>query len=718
MSKAGNSMPLPSATEQAPRLPPLRQDLEVMASGANEAGAPTWVIYDPLQHRYFQIDRETRELLSVWREGLTIPELVGLASKQFGCAVDDEQVARLLEFVRGGNLAVDDRPGHWRDVARRAALGRRSLVTQLVHNYLFFKVPLLQPQRALKVALPYVEPLYTWQAATVIGLMGLVGLYLTSRQWDAFLSTFHAFFTLEGAAYFALALISVKAMHELGHAFTAVRFGCHVPTMGIAFMVMAPLLYTDVTDAWRLSSRRQRMLIDAAGILVELALACLAIFLWAFLPDGCGRGLVFMVATAGLVVSLGLNLNPFMRFDGYYLLADLIGIDNLQPRAFALGAWKVRQILFARALKPPELMPDHVRNGLIVYAWSTWLYRLVVFTGIALLVYHYFFKLLGIALFFVEIWYFIARPIVHEMMAWSKIGPRIASPNRATVTAAIALGLLLALIVPWSTRIEVPAVLEAADLTQVYPARAAKVVSVEATRGSFVSQGTPICYLHAPEIDNEIDGTKIKIDLTRLRLARATGDRIDREESLVLARELASLQAKLDGFLREKGELVVRAPAAGTILELDPNLHPGRWVGRTDLLALIAARERYVVRGYVSESSLFRLKANARGRFIPDDLTRSGIAVRLVSVARAGAASIDILELASTNGGRVPVEIDPQQRLVPVMAQYLVELEPQGLHRSPQQIVRGIVELEGAPESLLTRAWRQVAQVLIRESGF
>ena len=171
-------------------------------------------------------------------------------------------------------------------------------------------------------------------------------------------------FSFEGAVYFTLSLILLKAAHELGHALTASRFGCYVPNMGVAFMLMMPLLYTDVTDSWRLSSRRQRLLIGVAGIAVELALACFATFLWVFLPDGSARGIAFMVATTGWVLSLAFNLNPCLKFDGYYLLADLIGVDNLQPRAFALGRWKLRQILFAPTLEPPELLSRRMRNGL------------------------------------------------------------------------------------------------------------------------------------------------------------------------------------------------------------------------------------------------------------------------------------------------------------------------------------------------------------------
>jgi putative peptide zinc metalloprotease protein len=715
---AATSQVSPSAAAGAARLPPLRQDLEIKATGVGSSGSPVWTIHDPLQQRYFQIDHHTRELLSLWSEELTVSGLAQLASARMGLSVDDQQLAQLLEFVRNSNLADEDRPGSWSDFSRREAAHRRSLLTRFAHKYLFFKIPLLRPQRLLKATVPFLKPLYTWQAVEVIAFIGLIGFYLTSRQWATFLGTFQDVFSFEGAVYFALSLVLLKSAHELGHALTASRFGCYVPNMGIAFMLMMPFLYTDVTDSWRLSSRRQRLLIGVAGIAVELALACIATFLWVFLPDGSARGIAFMVATTGWVMSIAFNLNPCMKFDGYYLLSDLVEVDNLQPRAFALGRWKVRQILFAPGLEPPELLSRRLRNGLIFYAWSTWIYRLILFTTIAILVYYFSFKLLGIALFLLEIWYLIAKPIVAEFAKWRKIAPQTASLRRVTVTAGAFLSLLLLLVVPWSTRIEVPAILEAADLVQVYPPRAAEVVRINARRGGFVHEFAPIITLNDREIESKIADTKIRIDITRLRLARTVADRIDREESLVLTHELASLQTKLGGLQKQKDDLTIRSPASGTVLELDPDLHPGRWIGKSDRLALVAAQKRHVVRGYVSESSLYRLTADAEGLFIPDDLTRSSIPVRLKNVARGGAVSIDIPALASTNGGQIAVQPDSQQKLVPLTAQYLVELEPQALDHPLAQVVRGVVDLNGAPESFMIRAWRQVSTVLIRESGF
>ena len=261
------------------QLPPLREDIEITATGASRTGEPMWTIYDPLQRRYFQIDHLTNELLSLWREGLTVTGLAKLALEKRGFSVEDQQVAGLLEFVRKNNLVDDNRSGAWSEIAQRSMAQRHSQFEQLAHNYLFFKVPLVRPQRFLKATVPYLAPLYTRQAVAVVGLIGLVGLYLISRQWSSFVNTFDIVFSFEGAVYFLISILFLKSAHELGHAFTAARYGCYVPSMGVAFMLMMPLLFTDVTDSWRISSRRRRLLISGAGIAVELALACFATFL-------------------------------------------------------------------------------------------------------------------------------------------------------------------------------------------------------------------------------------------------------------------------------------------------------------------------------------------------------------------------------------------------------------------------------------------------------
>ncbi len=706
------------ASKPPPRIAALRDDLEVAPAAALTTGQQAWVIYDPVQHRHVQIDRETKDLLSIWRAGLTVAEVSAAAQAKLGLDIGDEQILRLDSFLRQNRFIDEAKSGAWRELASQAQNARHSVAEQLLHNYLFFRVPLFRPQRTLEAMQPAIAVLFSRGTSFGFAGAGLIGLYLVSRQWDAFLSTFHQFLTWEGGIAFALALIVVKALHELGHAFTAVRFGCRIPTIGVAFMLMTPLFYTDVSDAWRLSSRRQRLAIDAAGIIVEIWIACVATLLWAFLPDGTVRGVAFILATAGWVMSLGLNLNPFMRFDGYYILCDLLGIENMQSRAFAFGRWKVRQTLFAPRLPPPEAMSKIWQNGLIGYAIAIWLYRLVVFTGIALVVYAYFFKVLGLILFAVEIWYFIISPVTHEFGEWRRMKRQDISLPRTRVTLALTGAILLALLVPWSGAVTLPAVYEASDVVPVFPQRPALVSSIAVVSGQTVRVGDVLIETRSPDVENELLTTEIKISATKLRLARVGRDDEDRAERLVLLKELDAQQSKRDGLLAEQRALIIRSPVAGQILELDLELHAGRWLGRGDRLALVGARQRHVLKGYLDESSLVRVAEGASGHFIPDDPQQPRIPVHLQSIAQAGAAAIEIPALASVYGGRIPVEADQQQRLIPLAAQYLADLTPDDAVAPQGQVIRGVVHLDGRRESLLIRGWRQIARVLVRESGF
>ena len=700
------------------RLPELRQDLEILRSGTTRDGAPAWVIYDPVQHRYFQINHEARELLSVWKDGATVAEWLMAAGLRLDLAIGEPAALALLDFLRKSHLTLDTADGRWRTLWSEAETSKHSLLMQLVHNYLFFRIKLFNPQRMLTAAMPYVAPLYSRRATALVLFTGLIGLYLVSRQWTQFTTTFQGYLSGEGAIYFTVSLVLVKALHELGHAFTAVRYGCQVPAIGVAFIVMAPLLYTDVTDSWRLSNRRHRLLIDAAGVIVELGLACIATFMWVFLPDGPVRSIAFVIATTSWITSIVLNLSPFTRFDAYYLLSDLLQVDNLQTRAFAIGRWRLRQILFAPLLRPPETFAPRLTNILIVYSWVVWIYRAIVFTGIAVLVYHYFFKTLGIILFAIEIWFFIARPIVAELLAWPKLGLANIQKSRTALTGALASAALLALVVPWSTSIEVPAMLIDANTANVYPVHAAVVESVEVKTGQAVERGQVLARLMSPELDSAIRSAGIEIGLTRARLARVPGDQEDKAQSLILSDALKSQTAKLEGFEKEREQLIVRAPVSGTVASLMAHIQNGQWLQKTDLIAVITGNKSLVARGYLAEHALQRTAEGAAGRFIPDDLTMPSAGVTLRTIALAGATSIEIAELASVYGGRVAVEPDAAQKLTPVTAQYLAEFDTEPSAAFPRQAVRGVVHLKGTPESYATAAWRQVARVLIRESGF
>lgn len=698
-------------------LPELRPELQVLEAASGRAGERRWLIFDPLQNQYFQIDAAAHRALSHWQLSRSPADLVARAAAAGDAAIDLSGIGALIEHLRGHRLTLEPPGGGWRKLAAAAAPARGSLLAAAAKSYLFFRIPLWRPQRFLERTLPAVRWLGSYGATLAFVSIAAAGLYLVSRQWEAFLATFAGFMSWQGVVQVAIVLAIVKSAHELGHAWTAVRYGCHVPTIGVAIIVMAPMLYTDVTDAWKLTSRRQKLLIDGAGIIVELMIAALSLFLWAFLPDGPARSTAFVLASTSLFASLVINLSPLMKFDGYFILADLLRVPNLQERANSLGRWKLRNVLFGIKEPCPDNLSPQMRSGVIAYAWIVWLYRLVVFTGIALAVYHMFFKALGLVLFAVEIIWFVLKPIARELGQWWQRRKVIVRSPRSILPVTGLLVLLVLAVTPWSGRVAVPAVLEPEQQTRIFSSSPGRIEAILVSEGARVEKGQLLFRLSTPETEARLRQTEMQIALVKLRADRRVADAKDKAQSLALEQELASLNRRREGLQREIFELDVRAPFDGVLAELPPEISVGRWVGKDTEIALVASEGRIRARGFVSQDDLGRIEVGTAGTFSFDDARRRPVPVSVTSVAYAGSPSVDILELASVHGGPIAVEADRDQRLVPTNGVYSVAMSSGAQTSEVSHVTRGLVHLSGRRESFAAAAWRQVLKVLLQESG-
>lgn len=706
----------PAQQKERP-LPPLRKNLQFLRGAPSPEGVPTWTIVDPVRNKYFQIEWQVYQLLERWSAG-TIESLVKVVARDTTSRLRVEDVEDFVRFLYANNLTDQSASGQTKDYVAQQAARRQVWWQWLLHHYLFIKIPLFRPDAFLRMTLPLVAPLYTVAAAWVFGALTCAGLFLVSRQWDMFLSTFLHFFNWRGAVMYAAVLCAVKGVHELGHAYTATRFGCRVPTIGVAFMVMMPVLYSDVSDAYRLNDKRKRLAVAAAGVLAELGLAAVATFLWGFLPDGAVRSMAFVVATTSWIMSLSVNLNPLMRFDGYYLLADGLGVPNLQDRAFALGQWRLRELLFAPGAPPPEVVGASRRSRMVAYAWAVWCYRIVLFTGIAITVYHYFFKLLGIVLFLVEILFFVCFPIGRELAAWWGRRTLYASTRRFAVTMGILAAGLLLLFIPWGGRVSIPAVLQAASYATVYPPAPGRIVSVSAMAGQSVRQGETLLVMETPELDKASKVARIQLEGLNLRTQRQAGNSEDRAQALVIREALSVKQAELDGVAERQQNLRLHAPIAGVVADRAESLYPGRWIN-TDLpVAYVVDPHRTHLLALVSVEDVRFLAPGQDARFIPDDLTRATRHARLLEIRDLDEQDLSVPYFASIYGGEVPVRKDARGRLQAEQSVYRVEFDVLDDEEPLHQAVTGHAVLMGQNRSLAGRIWDRVAAVSIRESGF
>ncbi len=699
------------APASGPRV--LRQDLRLYP-GPRVGGAPRWMLYDCVRHAYFQLDANAFAVLSAW-DGPADAVALAARLEQDGPLLPAGTVEAFFDFAERNEL-LEGGHGAWQGYTRRKSAGRSSPLMWLVHNYLFIKIPLWRPRRAFERAGFLAAPLYTRGFAIGTALAALVALYLVSRQWSAFTGTFAGFLSLDGALVYAMALVGTKTVHEFAHAFTAARYGCRASSMGIAFMVVVPMLYCDVTDSWRLPDRRQRMAIDAAGIIAEAVLAIYATLAWVLLPEGSLRTGAFLIATASMISSLLINLNPMMRFDGYLLMADALAVPNLQARAFALLRWRIREALFdLRASKPDQFAPAKQRV-VIGYAAAIVCYRATVYAGIALLVYHATFKLLGIALFAVEVGWFLVAPVWKETAMWWRLKHGISATRRSRITAGVVLATLFLLVFPFHTNVVVPAVLEPAVYARIFPTVPAMVQSVGVRRGDAVTAGTTLVTLVSPQNERDRALARIKLALVEAKLQRRASVAEDRAETLSLATERKLLLERLDGLERERRELVLTSPIAGVVRDLDPDLDPGRWVGRDAQIALITAPDTAVVRGYVRDGAAQGVASGSDGTFVPDSFFYAEAPVHVADIGYAAAPRLDISTLSSLDGGPIAARPTKDRGAAPDFAVFPIRFSAEV--GAPRTVTRGAVRVAGARESVVGAMLRQVARVLVRESGF
>lgn len=683
----------------------------------NDAGQPVWILHDPVANRFFRISWQSFEILSRWQVG-SPGDIADAVREQTTLSPDAEEVMTLARFLASHHLLQNTGQQGTRQLLEIQARRRTHWLTWLLKNYLFVRIPLIRPDRFLEQSLPLIRWIYSRGFLMLTLMAGLLGVMLIIRQWDTFLGTFPWFFSLEGMLMFALALSLAKILHEMGHAWTAKHFGCRVPSMGIAFLVMWPVLYTDTTEAWKLSSRKARLAIGAAGMAAELALAAYATLLWSFLPDGPVKSAAFLLATTTWIMTLLVNLNPLMRFDGYYLLSDWLGIANLQDRAFALARWRLRELLFGLAEPAPEQAPAQRYRIMLIYAYATWIYRFFLFLGIAILVYHFFFKALGIFLMIVELAWFIGRPIMNEFKEWYKRGNKLMTTRHTHITLLSIALILIALITPWQARITAPAIWRAEQQSTLYNASEGQLAEVYINVGEKVSRGQPLLQIHSPDLSHAIAQGERRLEALNWQVSIQGLDPLLRERSQVAIRELSAESSAQLARRAEQEELILRAPFDGIIMELANPLTLGSWLSAREWIGVIADPRVSVIEAYVDESDLHRLQEGRSAHFHPDDPARPVLPLTLISIDPTATRELREQSLASTHGGQIAVRQSSKGSLIPEKPIYRILLASEEALVAPSQIVRGVVKLDGEKVSLLNRFIRFALGVLIRESGF
>lgn len=712
--KSAQKAPKQAVKEQAAPLPEIRQDLAIYPAEHDIDGSPVWHLHDPLANKYYRMNEKDIELLALFgqKENKKYKRLNQLV---VGNKVDKEELEELEQFLRMNNLVKGDAAQltiyqNQLDKASQAV----DWFTKYIRKPLFFRFPLWNPDKFLDKTISKLGWLGHKTTLYLFAVITLLGIYLFSRQVDEFFATFQYFFSWSGMAIYILALAFSKICHEFGHAYVAKAHGCKVPMFGVALMMGWPVLYTDTTDSWKIASRTKRLQIGAAGVAVELVIASLSLFLWSISPEGSIKSALFLLSTTTWLMSVFVNFNPFMRFDGYYLMSDLLRVPNLEARSFSMAKWWLRERLFACGIEPPE----HFRPVLVMYAYCVWVYRFFLFLGITYVVYTMFFKVLGVALFVSTLLSFLVKPVLKEITVWWEMRDKI-KWNLSTIrTSAIFLIILGLIFIPWQRNVPVAAVMRG-QIADIYLPESGQLLSMPNITQDTVEEGDILFELTSPQLERDIEQATARYTELRWTQASQGFNSNLRSQSRVVNSELLTQNEILRGLLEKNEQLTIRAPLSGKIVDIAPDIRLGDWLSIGSKIATVVDTDNMEIIAYLEESQLDRIELGSPARFFPENIENGVIEAYVRGIDMVAVTELDNPYQASTFGGGIAVREDQDGTMNLVSSHYRIELGIYGADQiNKDKVVRGTAVVEGKPVSFFSRVRKQFVAVFLRESGF
>ena len=570
----------------------MRPDLQVSAQWFTRRRH--WTLKDPLTLKYFHLLDEEYAILQMLDGQTSLAEIKRRYDEQF--VPQRLNVARLQGLLGDLNqkgMLLVDAPGRSEHLLQRRTLGRRRAWMEYAGNLLAIRLPGLDPERLLAWLAPHFRWAFTRTALAVWLLIVMAATLLSAVKFHLIqdrLSNFSSFFTMENLAFLMVALATVKIFHELSHALACKHYGGECHEIGIMLLVFTPCLYCDVSDAWLLPSKWQRIAISAAGIFTEIFLAAMCAFLWWFTYPGFLNSLalnVMLVCSLGTVV---FNGNPLMRFDGYYILADLVEVPNLRARAQSALLRLLARVLLGMSLPAQRVLAERHSVLLAGYAVASIVYRCLVVVGI-----FYFlraalapYRLQAIALVFIVVTLFgmVAVPVWRFVrFLYNPLMRQQIQRRRLIIVFGLLMGLLVAAwSVPLPCRVQTPLVLDFMDAERVYVTQPGSLSEAMVQGGDAVQEGAELARLidwdmqrKVARLTNDRDRQKMHLEHLKARQGDnlASGDSIPRAE-----RALQALNKNLEQLVANQQMLVLTAPIGGTVIA--PPLTRGRPVGETD----------------------------------------------------------------------------------------------------------------------------------------
>jgi putative peptide zinc metalloprotease protein len=637
----------------------------------------TWHVLQELSmERFFRFTPAAYGIIGLMNGERTVEQIWQAACEGTGDApTQDEMIEILSQLYRADVLQCDVTPDAAELLSRHQEQKRKRWQMQMLSVF-SWRFPLIDPERFLRFMLPVVRPFFGWIGALIWLAVVIPAAVLLASHWtDLSEGVLDRVLVPQNLLALWAIFPLIKVCHEFGHAFATKTYGGEVHDMGIMMLVIAPVPYVDASSASAFREKWRRVVVGAAGMIVELFIAAIALFVWINAEPGIVRGIAYNAILIASISTVLFNGNPLLRYDGYYILADLIEIPNLRTRSTAYLLYLCERYLFgSKEAKLPPSTPSE-RVWFVSFGILSFVYRTFVVVAILMFVAQQLFRLGAILAIAAAVVWLVFPPL--KGLYFLMTSPRIRSvrPRAFTVTAVI-VGAVVFLIgfVPVPYRTGAEGVVWMPDEAIVRAGTEGFVDKILVESGTHVAPGTVLVTMTNPPLKTR--ETIALGAIQELEARRVQYLFTDPVKANVARDELEHARERLSRVRSELADLVIRSKVAGTFIIPIPEDLPARFFRKGELLGYIVEPDRMTVRTVISPTQIDLVRNRTEGAAIRlADQVVEIVPAAIKGFVPGASPQLPARQLGTIGGGTIAMDPSDRQGLTAMQSVFQVDLE-------------------------------------------